>query len=190
MSKIILFLIIGIDAFILFFQTTQLSISYSEANILYGHNSFLQLLVKYSIQLFGNNNFGLHFIMIICHLLSVLLIYAISKKYVTQERNRLWLILTFVLLPGVISSALVLNTAGIIIFGLLLFVYLFDKIPQVWLNIVLFIYSFTDHGFAYLFLALSVYYFSQKKYMQMLYLLFLYALNSYAYGFYIYGLPR
>ena len=54
-SKYILFLILGIDALILFFQTSQVSISYSEAQLLYGDFSFLQLLIKSSISVFGQN---------------------------------------------------------------------------------------------------------------------------------------
>jgi hypothetical protein len=189
-SKYILFLILGVDACILFFQTSQVSISYSEARLLYGNPSFLQFLVDSAMDIFGQNDFGLHIVMIIFHLLSALLIYLISKKYITQDRNRIWLVLVFILLPGVISSALVVNSAGMIIFGLFLFIYLFPKIPQIWLNFLLFFYTFIDHGFSYLFLALSVYYFVKKKYELFVYLLFLYLLNSYIFGLYIYGLPR
>jgi hypothetical protein len=189
-SKYILFLILGVDACILFIQTSQVSISYSEARLLYGNPSFLQFLIKSSMDIFGKNDFGLHLVMIIFHLLSALLIYLISKQYITQNRNRIWLLLVFILLPGVISSALVVNTAGMIIFGLFLFIYLFPKIPQVWLNFLLFFYTFIDHGFSYLFLALSVYYFVKKRYDLFAYLLFLYLLNSYIFGLYIYGLPR
>lgn len=189
-SKYILSLILGLDALILFFQTTEVSISYSEAKVLYGNFSFLQLLTNFSLSLFGHNDFGLHFMMIILHLLSALLMYEISKRYISQERNRLWLVLTFVLLPGVIGSAIVVNSAGMIIFGLLLFIYLSEKISQIYLNILLGFYAFVDFGFAYLFLGLSIYYFFHKNYKLFAYTLILYLLNSYLFGFHISGLPR
>jgi len=189
-SKYILFLILGIDALVLFFQTSQVSISYSEAQLLYGDFSFLQFLIKSSISIFGQNDFGLHFVMILFHLLSALLIYEISKRYITQNRNRVWLVLVFILLPGIISAAIVVNSAGMVIFGLLLFVYLVPKLPLPLLNTLLIVYTFIDHGFAYLFLSLSIYYFSKKNYKQFIFLLILYLLNSYIFGFYIDGLPR
>jgi hypothetical protein len=189
-SKYILFLILGIDALILFFQTSQVSISYSEAQLLYGDFSFLQLLIKSSISVFGQNDFGLHFVMIIFHLLSALLIYEISKRYITKDRNRIWLVLVFILLPGVISAAIVVNAAGMVIFGLLLFTYLFPKLPLPFLNTLLIAYTFIDHGFAYLFLSLSLYYYVEKNYKQVTFLIILYLLNSFLFGFYIDGLPR
>jgi len=189
-SKYILFLLLGIDACVLFIQTFQVSISYAEAKLLYGEPSFLQLLVNYSLEIFGKNDFGLHFVMIILHLSSAYLIYAISKRYIVQEKNRLWLVLVFILLPGIISSAILVNNAGMIIFGLLLFIYLFPILPQTLLSLLLLFYTFIDHGFAYLFLALSIYYFSKKKYMLFIYLLILYLTNSAVFGFYIDGLPK
>ena len=120
--KIILSLLLGLDALILFFQTTQIAISPSEASLLYGNNSFLQLLVTFSLKIFGQNDFGLRFVMISFHLFSAWLLYELSAKYLTLERNRLWLVIIFILLPGVLSSALVLSHAGLIIFGLFLYI--------------------------------------------------------------------
>jgi len=85
------------------------------------------------------------------HLLSAVLIYLISGRYLTSERNRLWLLLTFVLLPGVVSSALMVNHAGLIIFGVLLYLYLEEKCSKLFINLLLFVYAFADAGFAYLF---------------------------------------
>lgn len=189
-SKYILFLILGIDALVLFFQTSEVSISYSEAQILYGDISVLQLLIKSSIAVFGQNDFGLHFVMIVFHLLSALLMYQISKRYIAQDRNRVWLVSVLILLPGVISSAIVVNAAGMVIFGLLLFTYLFPKLPLPFVNTLLIVYAFIDHGFAYLFLSLSLYYYVKKDYKQFIFLIILYVINSFIFGFYIDGLPR
>ena len=125
--RIILFLILGVDAFVLFLQTSELSISYDEATLLYGEFSFLQLVVKASLSIFGTNDFALRVPMITLHISSAILLYIVSKKYIQREENRLWLILVFVLLPGVISSALLVDGAGLVIFGLLLFVYIYEN---------------------------------------------------------------
>ena len=188
--RIILFLILGIDAFVLLYESSHLSISSSGASILYGPFSFLQLLVKSSLALFGHNEFGLRFVFILLHLLSAVLIYLISGRYLKEERNRLWLLLTFVLLPGVISSAVMVNHAGFIIFGLLLYLYLEERCSKLFINLLLFIYALIDVGFVYLFLGLAFYYLFNKQKREFAYNIALFFLSSYLYGFDIYGFPR
>jgi len=187
--RYILFLIIGIDALVLFFETSHLSISPDEAALLYGDFSLLQLLTQLSLYFLGYNDIALRFIMIFFHSMSAILIFLISKRYITSHRNRLWLVLVFILLPGVVSSAIVLDNAGMVIFGLLLFVYFSEKINQTYLNILLLTYSIIDIGFAYLFLGLSVYYILHKKKILFVYMMALYFLTSYLYGFDIAGAP-
>jgi len=188
--RLIFFAIIAIDALILFFQTSEVSISATEATLLYGDFSFLQFLIQLSLNIFGQNDFGLRFVMILFHVLSILLMYLISERYIDKKRNRLWLLLMFVLLPGIVSSAIVVNSAGMVIFGLLLFVYLSEKIKQVYLNVLLLFYSCIDIGFAYLFLGLSVYYLMKKQRNLFLYMIGLYFLTSYLYGFDVHGSAR
>ena len=188
--RYIFFLILGVDALILLFQTSQLSISYEEASLLYGDFSFLQLLIKASLSVLGNNEIGLRFVMIIFHIASAILMYEISKEYIKHDRDRLWLLLVFILLPGVVSAALIINSAGILIFGILLFIYLNKRVSQIYLNGVLFLLSLLDIGFAYLFLGLSVYYILHKKMKIFIYMISLYLLTSFLYGFEVAGSPR
>jgi len=189
--KLILFLILGIDAFVLFFETAHISIASSEASILYGNFSFLQLLEEYSLRFLGHNDFALRFVPIVMHLLSALLIYLISGRYLTVERNRLWLVLTFVLLPGVVSSAIMVTHAGFIIFGLLLYLYVEKKSSKFFLATLLFLYALLDVGFVYLFLGLAFYYmFEERDKKAFFYTLGLFFFSSYLYGFDVYGFPR
>lgn len=187
--RIILFLILGLDAFILIFQTTQISISPSEASLLYDKSSFLQQLIKLSLKIFGQNDFGLRFVMIMFHLLSAWLLYKISAKYLKLHRNRIWLVTLFVLLPGVISAALVVSHAGLIIFGLFLYIYLSQKFNQYYVNMLLFLYALLDAGFIYLFLGLTIYNLFQKNRFLFFYNLFLTGLSAYIYKYDISGVP-
>jgi len=180
--RIIFFLILGIDVLILLFQTQQLSISVNEAQILYGDWSVLQFLVKVSLSIFGTNDFGLRFVMILFHILSVILMFELSKEYIKSERNRLWFILIFTLLPGVVSSAIIVNSAGMVIFGLLLYLYLQKRVSQYSMDIILLGYACIDIGFAYLFLGLSVYRISTREYGHFVYMLLLYMITSFLYG--------
>ncbi len=185
-----LLIIIAIDAIILLTQTLEISISYSEASLVYGDFSFLQFFVKSSIYLFGQNDFALRLPMIITHLLSDALLYEISKKYVSKETDRLWLILLFILLPGVISAALLVNSAGLVIFGLFLFLYLQEKFSNIGTNLLLFSYLFVDQGFAYLFLGLSVYHLYSKQKYGAFYNMALFLSSVYMYGSRTFGVPK
>ncbi len=173
----------------LFLQTSHVSISYEEASLLYGDFSVLSSLTSLSLNLFGQNDLALRFTMILFHLLSAILMYEISKRYIPLERNRLWLLLVFLLLPGVVSAAIIVNSAGMLICGLLLFVYLSEKIPQRYLNVLLLLYALTDVSFIYLFLGLAVYYSMNKQKYNLVYVLALYMLTSYLYGFEVTGSP-
>ena len=188
-QKLILFFILGIDTLILLFQTLHLSISAAEASLLYGNFSLLQFLVNLALKIFGHNDTALRLVTIIFHLMSAVIMYLISKRYVPLERNRIWLVLIFILLPGVVSSAIVVNNAGIVIFGILLYIYLSEKISLIYLNILLLVFSLVDIGFAYLFLGLAVYYVFEKRYKLFVYVISLYIFNSILYGFDVNGSP-
>lgn len=181
--RFILFLILGVDASILFFQTFSLSISYNESLILYGEFSFLQFLIKTSIYFFGQNDFALRLPMILMHLMSAILLYVISRNYLKDQKNRLWLVLIFILLPGVISSAIIVDSAGLIILGLLFFVYVYENLSSKYLYLILTLYLFIDGGFIYLFLALSIYaiYTSQK-------FLFIFNITIFFISIYMFGI--
>ncbi len=189
MHRLIFLSIILIDAVILFYQTSQLSISYNEADLLYGDVSFLQLIINTSIYFFGQNDFALRLPMIILHLLSIILLNEISKKYIPSAKNRLWLILAFTLLPGVVSSSLIVNSAGLLIFGILLFAYVYENYSIKFIYLLLPIYAVVDAGFVYLFLGLVAYHiFSKEKYC-LAYNLGMFALSTYIYGFEAHGIP-
>ncbi|MCF6330902.1 MAG: hypothetical protein L3I99_05075 [Sulfurimonas sp.] len=155
--KLIFLLLLGLDALNLIYQTSEISISYRESLILYGDFSILQTIVKISISIFGQNDFALRFPMILTHILSVILFFNISKHYIENDKDRLWLVLIFILLPGVLSSAIILDAAGLIIFGLLLFIWLYINKHKKSYYILLILFSFIDNSYLYLFLALSIF---------------------------------
>ena len=188
--RYIVFVILFLDAIVLLFQTSQVSLSFHEAQVLYGNFSFLQLLIKSSISLFGENDFGLRLVMIVLHLLSASLIYKISLRYIKSTKNRVWLLLTFVLLPGVVSSAIVVDEAGLVIFGLLLFIYLSEKISQLKLALFSLLLVLVSGSFSYLFLALFIYFIYQKKYNYSLYYFFLFIFSNLLFGSDVGGYPQ
>jgi hypothetical protein len=188
--RLILLLIVAIDVAILLFEASRLSISSAEAFLLYEQGGFLQKLIEASLLLFGNNDFALRLPFLLFHVASIFLLYSLSGEYLKNERNRLWLVLIFVLLPGVVSAAVVASVAGFLIFALLLFLYIQRYFPPIVSYGVLFLYALLDTGFSYLFLGLFFYALSNKERTFALYNLGLYSLNIYLYGFVVHGYPR
>ena len=189
-ERYILFLILGLDALILFLQIPGLSISRYEASLLYGDYSFLQSIIEKSIYLFGQNDFALRAPMIIFHLLSALLLYNISMKYTKSQRDRLWLILIFILLPGVISSAIIVDSAGLLIFGLLFFIYMYENYSKQYIYFLLIAYLFVDYNFLYLFLALCLFsIYAKQKYFLIFNILLLIG-SIFLYGLNMHGSPK
>lgn len=186
----VLSIILVIDTLLLSFQIGELSISYDETILLNGDFSFLQLLIKTSFLIFGQNDFALRFPMIFMHVMSVILLYDITKEYIKLERNRIWLILVFVLLPGVMSSAIVVNKAGFILFGLLLFVYAYKRFSQRFYYPLLIFYMFVEGNFVYLFMALSLFSLFTKNGNFLILNTILIASSLFLYGIDVHGSPR
>lgn len=188
--KNILFLLLGVDALFLVLQTFQLSISANEASILYGDVSFLQLLLQLFIMLFGQNDFAIRLPMILFHLASVILLYKISQEYVHLQRNRVWLVAIYMLLPGVLSSAIVINSAGVLIFGLFLLVYMYKNFHIVYTYFLLLLYLFLDPSFVYMYIAFMLFALYKKDLFLTISSSLLFALSVYMYGFEAHGLPK
>jgi hypothetical protein len=186
----IFFLIIGLDALWLALQIGELSISYNEAEILNGDFSLLQLLINSSIMLFGQNDFALRLPMILLHILSAILLYDISKKYIKVQRNRLWLIIIFILLPGVISSSIIVNSAGLILFGLFLFVYIYENYSIKYSYILLLFYMLIDGGFSALFMGLVFYSLYKKDRRFLLFNILMFFSSLSIYGIDTHGSPK
>lgn len=123
-AKVFPFLI-GINLIILFLQIDVLSVSYHEAQMLYGSPSLLNLYTTSFLNLFGWTDYPLRLSMLLLHFFSVLILYKISAYYLPKIEDRNWVVLIYMLLPGVTSAALVADLAGMKIFFLFLFFYLY-----------------------------------------------------------------
>ena len=190
MYRIILLALISIDVLILLFQTSTLSISSHEANLLYSEFSAIQFIENVSLSIFGANDLALRIPMILLHFLSVLLMYGISYNYLLDQRNRIWLLLIFILLPGVLSSALLVDSAGLIIFGLLLYVYMYEKFPLHYTYPILLAFSLVDGVFVYLFISLAIYALYIKNKVYLFVNLALFITSLYLYGIEAEGSPQ
>ena len=172
------------------YQTSTISISSHEASLLYGDFSFIQWIERSVLNIFGYTDLVLRLPMIFFHLLSVILLYKISQKYLSSSRDRLWHIVVFILLPGVISSALIVDTAGFMIFAILLLIYIYEKFTIKHTYPLLILYSMIDSGFIYLFISLVAYSFFTKDKITLVLNLLLISISFYLFGIESNGAPE
>jgi hypothetical protein len=173
--KILLILaaILGIDILILSLELSELSISYYETQILSQESSLLHYIVTASLSFFGHNDFALRLPMVIMHLLSVVLLFKVSSKYLKNGRDRLWLVTIYILLPGVNSAALIVNGAGLMIMALFFYMYIYHFYRR-FEYLVVTLLLFFDPSIIFLYLGLFFFEYQNRSYKKMLYLLMLF----------------
>lgn len=166
------------------------SISSKEADIYFAQSStFLSLVVHFSTTLLGQNDYGLRIPFVLFYAGSMVLLYLLTKDYFRTQRDRVVSMIIFMLLPGVNSAALLVNESIIVIFGTLLYLYIY-KIYKIHAYVLLVCFLFIDNSFAILFLALFFYGIQQKENSLIGLSLLLFGCSMTLYGFNLHGSPR
>ena len=188
--KYYFYLFLSILTFILLFKATySLSISYKEALNVFVNNSVLSLITNTSIYIFGQNDFALRLPFVLFYSLSVIMMYLITEDYFKYEKDRYISILIFMILPGILSASLLVNSAIVVTFFTLLYLYCFQKKNE-YSYVLLVLFLFIDNSFAILYLALFFYSLENKNKKLLYFSLILLILSMYVYGFTTDGKPR
>ncbi|WP_320034998.1 hypothetical protein ACMC56_14010 [Campylobacterota bacterium DY0563] len=174
---------------ILFFTVDGLSISYKEALNVYVNNSLLSIITNGSIFIFGENDYALRTPFIITYFLSVILMYKLTDNLFKKNLDRLISILIFMLLPGLLSAALLVNSAIIVTFLTIVYLY-YLKVTQKHSYVLLLLFLFIDNSFAIFFLALFFYSLKKDDKKLLVISLVLFSVSMALYGFDTGGKPR
>ena len=152
--KIYFFLVLFfITSLLLLKAEYSLSISYKEALNLFVNHSILSIITNISTYFFGHNDLALRVPFIFLYALSSFMMFKITKNYFKYEKDRFINVLIFMTLPGVLSAALLVNTAIIVMFFTLFYIYYYQKHQKHFYLILPFL-LFLDNSFAILFLGL------------------------------------
>ncbi len=162
-TRLILILLLGIDTLILYSELLDLSISYYETQLLYEQHSVLHYIITASLTLLGQNDLALRLPMIVMHLLSVVLLFKISQQYLKYDRDRLWLVLIYMLLPGVSSAALIVDPTGLVIVTLFFYMYIYHFHKQ-YEYVVLPLLLLVDQSIVFLYLGLIFFEYANRSY--------------------------
>ncbi len=174
----------------LLYGIKTLSISYPEAFVYFNSHSLLHYIVRFSTTILGQNDFGLRFPFVLLHILSVTLLYKVSKQYLKKKSDRVFSIIVYLLLPGTNSAALLVNSAQVVIFLTLLFIYVYEIKKFFVAYLILILSILADNSFSILYLSL-IFYSLYKKDNTLLYLsLILFGVSMYIWGFDTGGKPK
>lgn len=187
--RLLFFTLLGLDALLLISVIPDLSISYHEAQIFFNETSPIHHIISFSTSLFGQNNFALRIPMILLHIFSVTLLYAIAKPYATREYDRLWLIGIYMLLPGINSVALLVDDAGLVLFFVMLYAFLVQRYKK-FSYFLLPLLMFIDESFMFLYMGVSFYAYEHRKNRLFLVNTGLFIFSLLLYGFDVSGAPQ
>ncbi|EAI3053185.1 hypothetical protein E2943_08565, partial [Campylobacter coli] len=174
------------------------SISVDEAKIyfeekgsfLFFNHSLLYYLTHFGTFVFGQNDFGLRIPILFFHFLSCILLYILALKYTKTHFDSFLSLLLFVLLPGTVASALLVNEASIVIFLTLAIICAYEY-EKKWIFYPLLILAlFVDKSFNILFLTFFFFGIYKRNSFLLTLALVLFGLSISFYGFDTGGRPR
>lgn len=183
-------LVIVVNILFLLYGVNSLSIRYEEAEILFNGTDFVHYLVYFFTSVFGQNDLALRLPFILLHVASIVLLYKIGKLFLKRKLDRVVSITLYAMLPGVNSAALLVNSAYVVIFFTLLFVYFYMYGYKRLSYLVLILALFVDNAFAILYLSIFFYSIFNRKKDFLWFSLILFGISMYIYGFDTGGKPK
>lgn len=177
------------DFLLLAFAASNLGVNHKEASLFFDNNTFIGFVTNLSCEVFGRNNLAFRIFFIFVSILNLFLMYFISKDYFRYEKDRLYNVVVFAILPGVISASILANEAVIVIFCTLLYVAWFKKF-QTHNYFMLIVFLFIDNSFLILYLSLVFYALTKKDTKLFLFCLTLFVASLAMFGFDTGGRPK
>ncbi|TXE78264.1 hypothetical protein FPD46_07985 [Campylobacter peloridis] len=182
--------ILFLDFCALLYGISTLSISYNEAQIYFYEHSLVAMLARFGTAILGQNDFGLRIPFVLLHSLSCILLYILARKYTKTSFDAFISVVLFILLPGSVASALLINESSIVIFFTLLILVLFEYKKTILFYLFLFLVLFVDGNFAILYLSFFFYAIYKKDKILIGIALLLFAIAMSIYGFDTSGKPK
>ncbi len=157
-TNIIFALILALYSAIAIYGISTLSISYSEIikfNLENQDNIFMGIS-------FSDKDMAIKMPSLILSLFNMILLFIISKSYLSKARDTLYVVLLYAVMNGVYISSVIITESVLNTSVLFIFVYLFHKIPN-FLKIILMIAMLRLENFYILYIALFFYGFNNKQ---------------------------
>ena len=187
MRKIIPFLI-PFYLFLIWYAVNFLSFSITDVKSIEKF-PVLNYILDFSFHIFGKNDFALRFPQIFTSFLSSILFFKITKYYLKKQKDKIFALIIFIFIPGMIISSLIINKSIYIIFLTFLFVYLYN-VKKFFSYILLASMVFLDSSFISLYFALIFYSIYKKDNLLLILSLVFLAINANYFNYDIGGKPK
>jgi 4-amino-4-deoxy-L-arabinose transferase-like glycosyltransferase len=184
----LVFILISAHVTTLLLFTSQLSISFYEADIFFNKNNLLHHILHLSTALFGQNDLALRLPMILMHAIGAFLYYDISKGQFKKQGDQLWNLMLYLLLPGINSAGIMVDGAGLLLFLLLVFLFAY-KHKRNLAYTLLPLYVFIDASFAFLYLSLIFFAMHKRQNILLFSSILLFGASMYLFGIDVGGHP-
>lgn len=153
-TKFLLFIILYIIA--LFYLVINLPIGPHEATVYYTDTKFLHYLTHMAKGWFGNGlDFRLPFVVL--GLINLFLFFIISRLYFSSKEESYFAMTIFALLPGIITSAILVNIAVLVITLVLSFIIFYEKKKILWQGMTMISLLLVHDASVIFFIALSIF---------------------------------
>lgn len=183
-------IVLLLDFLALFYGLSTLSISYDEAKIYFYDHSLLAMIANLFTPILNQNDFALRLPFVLLHTLSCILLYILALKYTKTSFDAFISVVLFVLLPGSVASALLVNESSLVIFLTLLILCAFEYNKKILFYILLLIVLFVDANFSILYLSFFFYAIYKKDNLLIIISLILFSISMSFYGFDASGKPK
>lgn len=187
---IALFAVLCVDFLALSYGISTLSISFYEASVYFGDFSPLKALAHAFTAVFGENEFALRTPFLLLHFLSAYLLYFYALKVTRTPTDAFLALLLFLLLPGTVASALIVNEASFVIAITLLILCTHAYGHKKCFYALLVLTLALDDSFKILYLSLFFYALYKKDTALTAFALAIFAAGVAIYGFDYHGKPR
>jgi len=127
--------------------------------------------------------------MIIMHAVGAFLYYDISKSLFKKQNDKLWNLVIYLLLPGINSAGIMVDGAGLVLFLLLVFLFIY-KHKRNLAYYLLPIYVFIDASFAFMYLGFIFYAMDRRRTVLLVSSVLLFGASMYLFGIDIGGHPK
>lgn len=184
----LVFALISAHVLTLLLFTSQLSISFYEADTFFNKTNLLHHILHFFTTLFGVNDLALRLPMIMMHAIGAFLYYDISKSQFKKQGDQVWNLLLYLLLPGINSAGIMVDGAGLLLFLLLVFLFAY-KHKRNLAYALLPLYVFVDASFAFLYLSLIFFAMHKRQNILLLSSILLFGASMYLFGIDVGGHP-
>ncbi|MBK1992020.1 glycosyltransferase family 39 protein [Campylobacter sp. 2018MI35] len=183
-------LLLSLDLLALFYGISTLSISGDEAKIYFDTKGLLYYITHFGTFILGVNDFGLRMPFVIIHILSCILLYLLAKKYNKTDKDVFFSLFLFILLPGSVAGALLVNEASYVIFLSLAILCAYEYEKKNLFFLLLFFSLFVDKSFIVLFLTFFFFGIYKRDIFLFSFSFFLFLSCVFLYGFDVGGKPK